>query len=200
MLQNCSSKRETMNGFLVGMMTGGAVLVVGLFVLVKFVLPRVLAGAATKLALSLFEAKASALRRANMEVLEMGPTEARATGPGRWVRMRLRLTPRTGEQPGFTMWEPPTELALFPASQVSGEQLSVEQVERSISPFEIRLLEWDRAEVPPPEEGEEPQDETPDKIVGPGEIELIANVPEDVRQVRLHYYHVLVGPVLDLSA
>lgn len=188
-----------MNGFLMGMVVGGVVLVVGLFVLVKFVLPRVLARAATKFALSLFEAKASALRKANLEVLEMGPTEARATGPGRWVRMRLRLTPRTGEQPGFTMWEP-TELALFPASQVAGEQLSVEQVEQSISPFEVRLLEWDRSQVPPTEEGEEPQDQTPDKIVGPGEIELIANVPEEIRQVRLHYYHVLVGPVLELSA
>ncbi|GMU51666.1 MAG: hypothetical protein AMXMBFR33_08120 [Candidatus Xenobia bacterium] len=187
-----------MNGFLMGMVAGGFVLVVGLFVVVKFVLPRVLAGAATKFALSLFEAKASALRQANLEVLEIGPTEARATGPGRWVRMRLRLTPRAGEQPGFTMWEP-TELALFPASQVAGEQLSVEQVEQSISPFEVRLLEWDRSQVPPPEEGEQ-ADETPDKIVGPGEIELIANVPEEVRQVRLHYYHVLVGPVLELSA
>lgn len=194
-----------MNGFLMGMVVGGIVLLGGLFVAVKFVLPRLLAGAATKFAMSLFEAKASALRQAGLEVLEVGSTEARATGPGRWVRMRLRLTPRSGEQPGFTMWEP-TELALFPASQVVGEQLSVAQVEQSISPFEVRLLEWDRSQLEP-EEGEGDQtsqegegDQTPDKIVGPGEIELIANIPDDVRQVRLHYYHVLVGPVLELPA
>lgn len=185
-----------MNGFLMGMVVGSIVLLGGLFVAVKFVLPRLLAGAATKFAMSLFEAKASALRQAGLEVLEIEPTEARATAPGRWVRMRLRLTPRAGEQPGFTMWEP-TELALFPASQVMGEQLSVAQVDQSISPFEVRLLEWDRSQIEP-EEGE--GEETPDKIVGPGEIELVANVPDDLRQVRLHYYHVLVGPVLELPA
>ncbi len=178
-----------MNGLLMGLVVGGVVLLVGLFVLVKFVLPRVLLGAAVMF----FKAKASTLRDANLQVLEMGPTEARATGPGRWVRIRLRLTPRTGEQPGFAMWEP-AELALFPVVQ------GVEQVEQSIRPYEVRLLEWDRSQDPPPEEGEEPQDGTPDKIVGPGEVELIANIPEEVRQVRLHYYHVLVGQVLELSA
>ncbi|MCE7871172.1 hypothetical protein DYH09_12435 [bacterium CPR1] len=190
-----------MNGVL-----GGAGLLVGLFVIVRFVLPRMAARANARSLLFIYETCASALRGAGLELLSMEPMEEPPEGQaqGPWVRLRLRIAPRECKKDGHRKWEP-TELALIPAEQVRGRQLSVAQVEESAGPHEVRLVEWER-ELQDPDNSPSTRtfrsansgEQIPRKIVGPGVVEMVVCLPRRHQKMRLHYCHVLVGPTLEL--
>lgn len=184
---------------------GGVGLLVGLFLVFKFVMPRMVASASAKSLLFVYEAKASVLRGAGLELLSMEPMDEPPEGgpEGPWVRVRLRVVPRECKKDGFLKWAP-TDLALIPAEEVRGRQLSIDQVEESTGPHEVCLVEWDRELQGPensstrtfrsPSSGEQ----VPDKIVGPGVVEMVARLPRRHQKMRLHYCHVLVGSTLEL--
>lgn len=187
-----------MNGLL-----GGAGLLVGLFLFLKFVVPRMMARASAKSVLFLFEAKASVLRGARVELLSVESLEEPPEGEeaeGRWVRLRLRVVPKDCSY----KWDP-SDLALIPARAVRGRQLTVEQVEESEGPHEVGLVEWDRSLQDPEQSSNRTfrsanaGEQIPRKIVGPGVVELVDRVPSGHQKMQLHYCHVLVGNPLQLS-
>lgn len=182
---------------------GGVGFLVGLLLLLKFIVPRLQARADAKSVLFMFETKAAVLRGARVELLSVEPVEEPPEGEeakGRWVRLRLRVTPKDDS----LKWTP-SDLALIPARAVRSRQLTVEQVEDSEGPHEVELVEWDR-ELQDPEQtsnrtfrSSSAGEQTPHKILGPGVVELVDCVPSGHLKMQLHYCHVLVGAPLVLS-
>ncbi len=190
-----------MNGLL-----GGAGLLVGLFLIFKFVVPRLVASASAKSLLFVYETKASALRGAGLELLSMEPMDEPPEGEeeGPWVRLRLRIAPKECKKDGSLSWVP-SDLALIPAGEVRGRQLTAEQVEESSGPYDVRLVEWDR-ELQDPDSSPSNRtfrspnsaEQVPRKIVGPGVVEIVDRLASRHQKMRLHYCHVLIGPTLEL--
>lgn len=162
------------------------------------------ANAAVRFTLSLLEMKASVLRKAKLEVIEVEAVDPPWGEPeGGWYRFHLLVTPSQAPD-GLLKWEP-TELNLIPATSAKGKQLSVQQVEDSLPPHSVQLLQWDRDLNGDKDDGGSRTfrsaaipENAPDKIVGPGEVEILIRLARGQSKMRLHYYHILIGKPIDL--
>lgn len=186
-----------------GFVAGGVLLIVLLVLFLRFVVPRLAGKAFQKMATSMFERKASALKGARLAVgrvdLAKEPDWAReeeadegttfVRKPGRWVRLEARVTPVPVEdraEGSFAHWEP-AELSAIPALPPGVvpdlETLADRGLDCRVEAKALTLL---------PGEAEGEDDEV-GKILGPADIVMTVYVPDAEERIQLHYYSEILG-------